>query len=69
MVEWGDGIFGAKAAAQHYYKRSAVELSKKQAARLAVMLPNPRRYQRHYPAWLSKHAKRVEHRMFYSEIP
>ena len=43
-VEWGVGVFGAEAAARHYYGVSAAGLSPYQAARLAVMLPNPRYY-------------------------
>src|SRR4051812_2470449 len=42
VVEWGTGVFGAEAAAQHYYGNSAANLSSAQAARLAVMLPRPR---------------------------
>ena len=41
VAEWGDGIFGAEAAARHYYGRSAASLTADQAARLAVALPNP----------------------------
>jgi monofunctional glycosyltransferase len=41
VVEWGDGIFGAEAAARHWFGRSARQLSAAQAARLAVALPNP----------------------------
>jgi monofunctional biosynthetic peptidoglycan transglycosylase len=41
IVEWGPGIFGAEAAAQHYFKRSAKALTAGQAALLAVTLPNP----------------------------
>jgi len=44
VVEWGNGVFGAEAAARHYYGIAAVNLSPAQAARLAVMLPNPRFY-------------------------
>ena len=40
-VEWGDGVYGAQAAAQHYYKTNASNLSVMQSARLAVMLPRP----------------------------
>ncbi|HQG32722.1 MAG TPA: monofunctional biosynthetic peptidoglycan transglycosylase [Deltaproteobacteria bacterium] len=43
-AEWGDGIFGIQAAARHYYGRSASALSAEQAARLASVLPNPRRF-------------------------
>jgi len=41
-VEFGPGIFGAEAAARHYYKRPAAELSRAQAARLAAVLPDPK---------------------------
>jgi monofunctional biosynthetic peptidoglycan transglycosylase len=46
VVEWGEGIFGAEAAARHYYGISAAQLSAEQAARLAAYLPSPRRYGR-----------------------
>ena len=44
VVEWGEGIFGIEAAAQHHYGKPAVALSPQEAARLAAVLPNPRRY-------------------------
>lgn len=44
VVEFGRGIFGAEAAARHYFGISAKALSPEQAARLIVLLPNPRRY-------------------------
>ena len=46
VVEWGEGIFGAEAAARHYYGVSAAQLSAEQSARLAAYLPNPKRYGR-----------------------
>ena len=45
-VEWGSGVFGAQAAARHYYRVDASRLSPDQAARLAVMLPAPKRFER-----------------------
>ncbi len=45
-VEWGDGVFGAEAAAQRYFGVSAKALSAEQAARLAVMLPAPKFFER-----------------------
>jgi monofunctional biosynthetic peptidoglycan transglycosylase len=45
-VEWGAGVFGAQAAAQHYYRTDAARLGPEQAARLAVMLPAPKRFER-----------------------
>ena len=47
VVEWGDGVFGAEAAARHYFGVGASALSAEQAAQLAAMLPNPRYYDRH----------------------
>jgi monofunctional biosynthetic peptidoglycan transglycosylase len=47
VIEWGNGVFGAEAAARHYYKTSAAGLSRWQAARLAAMIPNPRYYDSH----------------------
>lgn len=44
VVEWGEGIFGAEAASRHYFGKSASELTSDEAARLAAVLPNPRKY-------------------------
>lgn len=44
VIEWGDGVFGAEAAARHYYKTSARNIGPAQAAKLAAMIPNPRFY-------------------------
>ena len=45
-VEWGEGVFGAQAAAQHYFRIDAAKLGPEQAARLAVMLPAPKRFEK-----------------------
>jgi monofunctional biosynthetic peptidoglycan transglycosylase len=45
-VEWGEGIFGAQAAARHYFHVDAARLEPLQAAQLAVMLPAPKRFER-----------------------
>ena len=45
-VEWGEGIFGAEAAAQHYFQKPAAQLTPWEAGRLAVMLPRPKHYQK-----------------------
>ncbi|RYZ12332.1 MAG: monofunctional biosynthetic peptidoglycan transglycosylase [Comamonadaceae bacterium] len=50
-VEWGEGVFGAEAAAQRYFRKSAAQLSSTEAARLAVMLPNPKLYERQPGSW------------------
>ena len=44
VVEWGDGVFGAEAAARYHFGVPAAALNPEQAARLAVMLPSPRQY-------------------------
>lgn len=45
-VEWGEGVFGVQAAARHYFRTEASRLSVEQAARLAVMLPAPKRFEK-----------------------
>jgi monofunctional biosynthetic peptidoglycan transglycosylase len=45
-VEWGEGVFGAEAAAQHYYRKPAAQLSAYEAARLAVILPRPKYFEK-----------------------
>ena len=45
-VEWGEGLFGAQAAARYYFRTDAARLSPDQAARLAVMLPAPKRFEK-----------------------
>lgn len=42
VIEWGDGIYGAEAAARHYFQTSAASLSIEQAAFLSAIIPNPR---------------------------
>jgi monofunctional glycosyltransferase len=46
VVEWGEGVFGAEAAARHYFGIGAHQLGAEQAARLAAYLPSPKRYGR-----------------------
>lgn len=50
VIEWGNGVFGAEAAARRYFGVSAAQLSPEQAARLAAMAPNPRFYERNQNA-------------------
>ena len=47
VIEWGDGIYGAEAAANYYFGKGAAELDDWEAAQLAAMVPRPRYYQRH----------------------
>lgn len=69
-VEWGEGVFGAEAAARRYFRVGAGSLSAEQAARLAVMLPAPRRYERNpYSGYLNGRTQMILGRMRYAEVP
>lgn len=54
VVEWGNGIYGAEAAAKHYFGKSAANLTPQEAAYLASILPRPRFYDRHRGAGLPR---------------
>ena len=69
-VEWGEGIFGAEAAAQHYYRKPAARLSAYEAARLAVMLPRPKYFEtRPNSGYLASRAGTIVARMGGVELP
>ena len=69
-AEWGDGVFGAEAAARHYYGVGAAQLSAEQAARLAAMVPSPRFYDRNRSApGLARKAQVILERMPAAQIP
>ncbi|WP_296944224.1 monofunctional biosynthetic peptidoglycan transglycosylase [uncultured Massilia sp.] len=70
VVEFGRGVFGAEAAARHYYRTSAASLNATQSARLAVMLPNPRYYDRHRDtSYLTRRTGIVLRRMRAADLP
>lgn len=63
-VEWGEGIFGAEAAAQRYFRKPAARLTAQEAARLAVMLPSPKFFEtRQNSAYLARRAATIVARM------
>jgi monofunctional glycosyltransferase len=69
-VEWGEGVFGAEAAAQHYFRKSASKLSAFEAARLAVMLPRPKYFEtRPNSGYLSSRASTIAARMGSVDLP
>jgi monofunctional biosynthetic peptidoglycan transglycosylase len=69
-VEWGEGIYGAEAAAQHYFHVPATRLSPWQAARLAVMLPAPRFFQNHlYGPYINGRTATIAARAYQVQIP
>ncbi|MES2757593.1 MAG: monofunctional biosynthetic peptidoglycan transglycosylase [Pseudomonadota bacterium] len=70
VVEFGRGVFGAEAAARHYFRVPAASLTAAQAARLAVMLPNPRYYDRHRDTnYLARRTTLIMMRMNSAELP
>ena len=70
VVEWGEGVYGAGAAARHHYGTSAAALTRAQAAELAVMLPRPRHYDRvGATPYLAMRADRIEARLGGTRIP
>ena len=70
VIEWGDGVFGAEAAARHYFGTSAATLGPEAAARLAAMVPNPRYYDRvRNTRWLTRKTGIILARMPQAELP
>ena len=69
-VEWGEGLFGAQAAARHYFHKDASRLGAEEAARLAVMLPAPKRFEkRPASAYVASRAATIQARMGAVELP
>ena len=70
VIEWGNGVFGAEAAARHYYGAGAASLSAWQSARLAAMIPNPRYYDDHRNArGLARRTATIAARMRLAALP
>lgn len=70
VAEWGVGVFGAEAAARHYFGVSAAQLSPYQAARLAAMLPRPRFFDRNRgSAYLAQRTNAIQRYMMGAELP
>lgn len=69
-AEWGEGIFGAEAASQRYFNKPSSQLDSDEAARLAVMLPRPRYYERNPDsAYLADRAFLISVRLWYTKLP
>ncbi len=70
VIEWGEGVFGAEAAARHHYGTTAAGLSPEQAARLASIVPSPRRYgPASDTAYLQRRTQTLLTRMNSAQIP
>ncbi len=69
-VEWGEGVFGAEAAARHYFRKPAERLSAYESARLAVMLPRPKYFEKlPNSGYLQARAQAIVVRMPHAELP
>lgn len=70
VAEWGSGVFGAEAAARHYYQISAAGLNAEQSARLAAMLPRPLYYERNRGSeFLQRYSETIRARMPSAQLP
>jgi monofunctional glycosyltransferase len=70
VVEWGNGVYGAEAAAIHYYGIPAANLDASESARLAVMLPRPRFYDKNRGSvYLARRTSLILRRMGSAELP
>jgi monofunctional biosynthetic peptidoglycan transglycosylase len=70
VAEWGEGVFGAEAAARHHFGTSAAGLTAEQSARLAAMLPRPRFYDRNRGSqYLASYTERILARMPSAQVP
>ena len=69
-VQWGEGVFGAEAAAQRYFHKTAGQLNAHEAARLAVMLPAPKRFEKTPDSpYLAERTRTIMARMAQTELP
>lgn len=70
VIEWGEGVYGAEAAARHYFRTSAAKLGPSQASRLAAMVPRPRYFEkRPNSPYLARQAGRIEARLYQVAVP
>ena len=70
VAEWGENVFGAEAAARHYFGVSAAALEPEQAAHLAAMLPRPRYYDRNRESpYLIGYSENILAQMYAAQIP
>ncbi len=70
IIEWGDGVFGAEAAARHYFRKGAGQLTAWEAARMAATVPNPRFYDRNRSTrYLDRKTRLIVSRMPAAIVP
>ncbi len=70
VIEWGNGVFGAEAAARHYFNVGAAQLGPAQASKLAAMVPNPRFYDKNRSArGLLRKTRIIQRQLAAVELP
>jgi monofunctional biosynthetic peptidoglycan transglycosylase len=70
VIEWGNGVYGAQAASQHYFKTNAANLTPYQAAKLAAMVSNPKFYDTNRNArGLAKKTRIIQRRLVQVDLP
>jgi monofunctional glycosyltransferase len=70
IIEWGNNVYGAEAAARYYFNTSAANLDAWEAARLAAMVPKPRYYDRNRNTpWLDRKTNLILGRMVSAQVP
>jgi monofunctional biosynthetic peptidoglycan transglycosylase len=70
VIEWGNGVFGAEAAARHYFRAGAANLGSEQSAWLAAIVPNPRYYDRNRSTpWIGRKTRIILVRMGTAAVP
>jgi len=70
VIEWGNGIYGAEAAARRYYRTSATNLDRNQAAHMAAMVPNPRWYEHNRNSrTYQRRVALIKRYMAYAQVP
>ena len=70
VVEWGNGVFGAEAAARHHFGNNAASLTGRQAALLAALLPNPRRFEKNRDSpYMQQRVEIILSRMPQAQLP
>ena len=66
VAEFGDGVYGAQAAARTYFRKDAARLTAAEAARMAAVLPSPRRYSIAKPGpYVQRRAQAIQRQMRY----
>jgi monofunctional biosynthetic peptidoglycan transglycosylase len=68
-IEMGDGVYGVEAASQHWYRKSAKLVSKREAAGIAAILPNPRKFKAsHSSSYTERRKGRIMKHMNYIKL-